>query len=151
VLTNAEVKESLGRMIDQSSLVMRSLEVVSMMIAVLGIINALLANILDRTRELGVLRAIGMLRRRVARMIVLEAGLIGLIGNIVGVALGLVLGWIIIVHVNGVHTGFYYTFTPPWLAYGVAAVWIMIAAAAAGWYPARSAARLSVTEALSYE
>ncbi|MEK8104474.1 ABC transporter permease [Micromonospora sp. M12] len=65
---------------------------VAMIIAILGVVNILVLSVLERTRELGMLRAIGMFRGQVRRMITTESVLISLFGALTGVLLGTVLG-----------------------------------------------------------
>src|SRR5204863_310809 len=71
VLTNSEIKREILSLLDQVFAVMRALDLVAILIAVLGVVNALLASVLDRIREIGVLRAIGMLRRQTRKMIMI--------------------------------------------------------------------------------
>ena len=71
------------------------LQLVTLLVAALSIVNAVLANVLDRVREIGVLRAIGMLRAR-ARLIVLESTLIGIVGGIAGITVGTAIGYVML-------------------------------------------------------
>jgi len=66
-----------------------ALAVVALLVAALGIVNTLTMNVLERVREIGVLRAAGLARRQVWRMIVVEAAILGLVGAAVGAAAGL--------------------------------------------------------------
>jgi putative ABC transport system permease protein len=151
VLTNAEVKNEIVTLLEQTFLVMHALELVAIIIAVLGVVNASLAGVLDRTREIGVLRAIGMLRAQVRKMVMTEAGLVGLTSSIIGFGVGLFLGYILLDYVNLTQTGWYIPFRPPWFAMARTLGLVVVAAVAAGWYPARQAAGLPVTRALEYE
>ncbi len=151
VLTNAEVKQEVVAILEQAFVVMHALELVAIIIAVLGVVNALLASVLDRTRELGVLRAIGMLRRQVQRMVMAEAGLVGLTSTLIGIGVGLVLGVILLDYINLAQTGWYIPFRLPLGSMGLTLAMVPIAAVVAGWYPARQAAALPVTSALEYE
>ncbi len=130
---------------------MNALEFVALVIAVLGVVNALLATVLDRIRELGVLRAIGMLRRQVRRMVMLEAGILGITAVLTGIAAGLILGFVLIHDIFVVQSGWYITLTVPYGQLAQVAVVVVIVSTLAGWYPAREAARLNVSDALEYE
>jgi putative ABC transport system permease protein len=130
---------------------MHVLEAVAIVISVLGVVNALLASVLDRTREIGVLRAIGMLRRQVVAMVVFEGSLIGATGIAGGIVLGLGIGHVLLAYVNVAQTGWYLPFRPSWAGVLEIAALVGLGSAAAGWYPARHAARLIVAEALGYE
>ena len=72
-----------------------------MIIAALGIVNTLTMNVIERVREIGILRAAGMTRRQVWRSVVVEAGVLGLAGAILGIVLGLVVGALMVVLTGG--------------------------------------------------
>jgi putative ABC transport system permease protein len=78
--------------VDQVLLLIDALLVLSVLIAVLGIVNTLAMSVLERTREIGLLRAVGMTRRQLRRTVRLEAVLISVYGAVLGLALGVVLG-----------------------------------------------------------
>jgi putative ABC transport system permease protein len=127
------------------------LEAVAIIISVLGVVNALLASVLDRVRELGILRAVGMLRRQVIVMVILEGWLIGVMGVVGGILLGLSIGHVLLGHINLTQTGWYLPFRPSWPGVAETSVLVAVGSAVAGFYPARYAARLPVAEALAYE
>ena len=70
-------------------------------IAALGIVNTLTMNVIERVREIGILRAAGMTRRQVWRSVVVEAGVLGLAGALLGIVLGLVVGALMVVLAGG--------------------------------------------------
>jgi len=151
VLTNSEFR---GEMLDAADGIfsmMRVLELVLLVVAALGIINSLLANVIDRIREIGVLRALGMLRRHVAKMVVIEATLIGLVGIVGGAVTGIALGYVIVTHVTSVQTGWYFAYQVPWGRIGQVIAITLPIAGTAGFYPAKQAASLVVRDALDYE
>jgi putative ABC transport system permease protein len=151
VLTNREFhKEVMGTM-DQVFALTHSLEFVAILVAVLGVLNALLASVLDRVREIGVMRALGTLRAQARRMIMIEAGLVGAIGVSAGVLVGIGLGHILLTHINLAQTGWYFPYVPPWRTLLETAVLVIPTAMLAGYYPARITAAMRVTEALGYE
>ncbi len=78
-----------------------ALAVVAVLIAALGIVNTLTINVIERVREIGILRAAGMTRRQVWRSVVVEAGVLGLAGAILGVVLGLAVGGMMVVLAGG--------------------------------------------------
>jgi putative ABC transport system permease protein len=151
VLTNREFRAEVSRTTGQIFSLVRALELVALVVAVLGIVNAQLASVLDRVREIGVMRALGMRRRQVSRMIVIEAGLIGAIGTLAGVLLGVALGYVLLNHINLAQTGWYFPYHLSIASILEVSALTLPAAALAGFYPARAAARLVVTEALEYE
>lgn len=151
VLSNAEFKGELKALLDQIFAVLNALELVALIIALLGVINTMLANVLDRVREIGVLRAIGTLRRQVRKMVVFEAMILGFASNLMGIASGLVGGLVMLYSINTVQTGWVFPFSFPTIPIVQVFFLILLVAALAGWYPARQAARFRVTEALGYE
>lgn len=151
VLTNKEFKAELERLLDQTFSIMDALELVAMIIAVLGVVNALLATVIDRIRELGVMRAIGMLRRQVRRMVMLEAGILGVSAVLAGLLAGLALGWILVNDVFLAQSGWYIDMQVPVRHVLQSAALVVVVSTLAGWYPARQAARLNVSDALEYE
>ncbi len=151
VLTNHEFRDEIISMLDQAFAVMHLLEAVAIVISVLGVVNAMLANVLDRVRELGILRAVGMLRRQVVRMVIWEGWLVGVMGIVGGVALGLVIGQVLLGYINVTQTGWYLPFRPSIWSIAETALFVAAGSALASYYPASNAARLAITEALACE
>jgi putative ABC transport system permease protein len=117
----------------------------SVVVSLFGIINTLVLTVFERTREIGMLRAIGMTRRQVRRMIRQESVITALIGGALGIVLGIVLAALLIARVE------FIDFSLPvgsLIVFTVAAILVGIVAAIA---PARRAARLDVLKALQYE
>ncbi len=92
VQDRAQFKGSVARQIDQLLAILYALLALAIVIAILGIINTLALSVVERRREIGMLRAVGMVRPQVRRTIYLESALIALFGAVVGVALGLTFG-----------------------------------------------------------
>jgi putative ABC transport system permease protein len=130
---------------------MRSLELVAIIIALLGVVNAVLASVIDRTREIGVLRAIGMLRRQTYGMVVIEAGALGVASAVMGTMAGLVLGYILVEYIHIAHSGWHVPYLPAWAKITELSLAVTAVSAAAGWYPARAAAHIELVDALEYE
>jgi putative ABC transport system permease protein len=117
----------------------------SVLVSLFGIVNTLVLTVFERTRELGMLRAIGMTRRQVRRMIRYESVITSLIGAVIGIALGIVLAVLLISRVDFIV-----------LSWPVVSLLIFVLAAIivgliAAIFPARRASRLNVLEALQYE
>jgi putative ABC transport system permease protein len=114
-------------------------------VSLFGIVNTLVLTVFERTRELGMLRAIGMTRRQTRRMIRHESVITALIGGVLGIVLGVALGGLLVARVE------FIVFSLPILqlvAFALAAIVVGIVAAI---FPARRAARLNPLEALQYE
>ena len=151
IVTSRETKAEITSQIVQGFQMTRATEVVVLLISALGVVNTLLAAILDRTREIGILRAIGATRGQVVRAVLLEASLLGTLGAAIGIALGLVTAYpfvkVAILELVGWHLDFHVDPTAVAVA-GALAITISIAAA---YYPARKASRLDVLTAIQYE
>ena len=151
ILTNGELKREVLRIFDQTFAITYALEVIAVTVALLGIANTLLAGVLERQRQLAVLRAIGGTPAQVGRLILWESGLLGLTGTVLGAAAGLVLSVLLIEVINKQSFGWTIVFHP---APGVlleAVALGLLATMLAGYWPARRAARLPVAESLQYE
>jgi putative ABC transport system permease protein len=117
----------------------------SVVVSLFGIVNTLVLTVFERTRELGMLRAIGMTRRQVRRMIRHESVITSLIGGTLGIALGIVLGGLLVARIDFIEFSLP---VPQLVVFAIATVIVGILAAI---FPARRAARLRVLEALQYE
>lgn len=125
-----------------------ALAIVAVVVAGLGIVNTLTMSVLERVREIGVLRAAGMTTRQVRRTVVVEAGILGLAGTILGVLTGLVAGAIIVSLSGG---RLVLATALPWPSIGLAALFGIGLSMLAAWYPARLASRLAIVRAVQHE
>jgi putative ABC transport system permease protein len=124
-----------------------ALALVAVVVAALGIVNTLTVSVLERVRELGVLRAAGMTRGQVRRTVVVEAGILGIVGSVLGIVTGLVAGAILVLLAGGGRL----SLELPWTSIGVALVLGVGISMAAAWYPARLASRLAIVAAVQHE
>lgn len=148
VLDQAQLREEQEKQVDQLLGLINALLGLAILIALLGIVNTLALSVFERTRELGLLRAVGMSRRQTRRMIRWESVVIALIGGVLGLGIGLVFGTILVRAIAdegidrlAIPGGQLVVFL---VAAGIAGV-----LAAVG--PARRAARLDVLAAITYE
>jgi putative ABC transport system permease protein len=125
-----------------------ALALIAVLVAALGIVNTLTMNVYERVREIGILRATGMTRPQVWRMIVVEAGVLGVVGAILGCVTGVVVGWALVALAGG---EFRLSFAPDWRAILIAAAFGIAVAMLAAVWPARLAARVSIVRAVQYE
>jgi putative ABC transport system permease protein len=117
----------------------------SIVVSLFGIVNTLVLTVFERTREIGMLRAIGMTRRQVRRMIRHESVITSLIGATIGIVLGIVLAALLIARVDFIEFSFP---TTQVIIFALAAILVGVLAAI---FPARRAAKLNPLEALHYE
>ncbi|MGC1485540.1 MAG: FtsX-like permease family protein [Candidatus Acidiferrum sp.] len=124
-------------------------------VATLGIINTLVMAILERRREIGILKALGAADRDVKQLFFVEAGVMGLFGGVLGVGLGWFIGkaltWSTNIYLHRQNLPSAHVFSVPWWLVLGAIVFAVGVSLAAGLYPATRAARLNPVEALRYE
>ena len=147
VENRAELRESSQAQLDQLLSIIQVFLGLSLLIAVLGITNTLALSVYERTRELGLLRAVGMTRRQLRRMVRWEAVIIALFGGLLGVAMGVLFG---LAAIAAIPETFVDIVSIPYASlFGyllVSGAFGMVAAI----LPARRAARLDVLDAISH-
>ena len=124
-----------------------ALAVIAVLVAALGIVNTLTVGVLERVREIGVLRASGMTRTQVRRTVVVEAGILGIVGAVLGVATGLIAAALLVVWAGAGRL----ILEVPWPSILVAVVLGVGVSMLAAWYPARLASRLAIVSAVRRE
>ncbi|TMK21871.1 MAG: ABC transporter permease [Actinobacteria bacterium] len=144
----AQTKATYVKQVDQFFAIVYVLLILSVFISAFGIVNTLGLSIYERIRELGLLRAVGMSRRQVKRMIRVEAVIIAVLGALLGLVVGILFGWAMQRALSSVGIDR--------LAIPFAQLVFMLIVAAligllAAIWPARRAAKLNVLEAISYE
>ncbi|MEE3252782.1 MAG: FtsX-like permease family protein, partial [Nitrospinota bacterium] len=100
IRSNTELKKQVLEVFDKTFAITYSLEIIAILVAVLGLFNTLVSLILERKREIGILRFIGAFTRQIKRMILIEAGILGLIGSAMGLVAGVVVSYILIFVIN---------------------------------------------------
>jgi putative ABC transport system permease protein len=142
------VTGTVGDALDRIFRLLDALALIAVLVAGLGMFNTFSMSVLERGREIGVLRATGMTSRQVWGMVVIEAGILGVVGAAVGVVAGLGVGALLVLWSSG---GFGLVFDPPWISIAVALVFGVIVSITAAIYPAGMASRQSIVRALQHE
>jgi putative ABC transport system permease protein len=150
-MPNQDLRARVLRVFDQTFRITWALQAIAVLVSVLGVIGALTALILQRGREIAMLRAAGALRGQVRVMVLAESGLLGLIGSLLGCGAGLALALLLIHVINRQFFGWtLQTVIEP--AVFVQAVALMVGTALlAGLWPARFAASRPPVEAMRTE
>ena len=120
----------------------------AILIAVLGIVNTLALSVLERTRELGLMRAIGLRRAQAMRMVIVEAVVISVFGALLGIAVGSGLGAAV---VRALHNQGITQFALPWAQLGTYLGLAAVVGVVAAVLPAVRAARINVLAAIAHE
>jgi putative ABC transport system permease protein len=151
ISTHRELRDAVVRIMEQSFVVNYAVEIVAVIVAIFSVINALLASILDRTREIGVLRAIGATQAQVRRIVVMEAGWMGLIGGVLGLIAGTVMAYHHVVYNTKMLTGWTFQFYYPHDVAIFSVVAAVLLCLLAGYGPAKQAASTPIVTAIGYE
>ena len=149
--TTRELRTLVITIFDRTFAITYALYVISITIAVLGVVSTLFALVLERRREIGLLRYLGLRTRDVRRLVYYEAAFIGLLGGVIGVAVGVLLALLLIFVINRQAFGWLIELHMPYDFLVEAVVLVVIAALAAGVYPAGVAARIRTSEAVRSE
>lgn len=151
VTPNRSLRARVLNIFDQTFQITYALQAIAMLVAVLGVVSTLTALILQRGREIGVMRAAGALRRQVGKMVLVESGLLGLIGALLGCACGFTLSLLLIYVINKQFFGWSIRLTIEPGVFIQAILLMTITALLAGIAPARLAASRLAAEAMRAE
>ena len=145
--TSEAFRDRVEGMIDEMLAVVNIMVALAVVIALIGIANTLALSVFERTRELGLVRAVGMTRRQLRRMVRFEAALVATFGAVLGVSIGVLFGWGV---VEALPDSFASTMAIPYQSI----LMLVIVAAGAGVLaavlPARRAGKLNVLDAISH-
>ena len=142
MLSNGEIRQEAIRVFDQTFAITYAVEAISILVAIGGIAGALISIVMDRRREFGVLRYLGATTSQIRKLILVEAGLIGLLANVLGLALGYVLSLVLVYVINKQSFGWTIQFHWPVAVLLGSLTVVYIATVLAGLFPARLAVRL---------
>lgn len=149
VQDKADISNEAGGMISMMLNMLYGLLAMAVIVAVLGVINTLAMSVFERSHEIGMLRAIGLDRRDVKRMVRFESLLISLFGAVLGIGLGVFLGWAAgRLIAGGMDT---YTMVLPWDRIAIFLGGAAVVGVLAALWPARRAARLNMLSAIKAE
>lgn len=147
VQTADEFRESLAGSVDQLLAMINVMVALAVIIALIGIANTLALSVFERTRELGLLRAVGMTRTQLRRMVRFEAALVALFGAVLGVAIGILFGWGV---VSAMPAPFDGAFSIPVNRIVILMMISGLAGVLAAVLPARRAGKLNVLDAIAH-
>lgn len=146
IYTNNTIRQEVLRIFDSTFSITYALEVIAIFVAILGVASTLLTLILERSREINILRLIGADRGQIRKMVVIEAGLMGGVSQAIGLTMGLLLSLVLIYVINVQSFGWTIQFHLPWGFLIQSSILILIATALSGLYPARRASQLRMAQ-----
>ena len=149
IRTNAALRAEVLRIFDATFAITYALEAIAIFVAIIGVAATLVTLTLERRRELAMLRQLGAGRGQIRRMVVIEAAMLGMLSQGVGLPVGVVLSLILIYVVNVQSFGWTIQFHLPLGFLAQSTLLIAVTTALAGLYPARIATRLTETEGTS--
>jgi putative ABC transport system permease protein len=151
IVSDREIRSQAVEVFDRTFTITYALEAIALSIAVVGVAGALLAMVVDRRRELGLLRFLGSSTRQIRKLILCEAGLLGVFGCLVGFVLGVLLSLLLIFVIDKQSFGWTIQFHWPVVVLAAGLIVIYCATVAAGLYPARLAMNLNPVEVVHEE
>jgi putative ABC transport system permease protein len=151
IFSDRDLRTEAVRIFDRTFAITYALEAVAVIVAVMGIAGALIALVIDRRRELGLLRFLGASAGQIRKMILVEAGLLGLLANLAGFVLGYFLSLILVFVINKQSFGWTIRFHWPVAVLLGALTVVYAATVVSGLYPAHVAVRLNPLEVIHEE
>jgi putative ABC transport system permease protein len=150
-VSHRELRNEVLKIFDQTFAITYSLELIAIIVAILGIVNSLNALIIDRRRDIGILRAVGGSRRQIEKTVLIEAGMIGFFSLMLGLLCGFLLSLLLIYVINKQSFGWTIQFSIPLWSLIETGMMVMVTSVGAGWIPAKKAAQMKTVESLRME
>jgi putative ABC transport system permease protein len=150
LISNDSIRGQVITLMDQAFSMFDVMALISIVVGSLGVVNTLTMSVIERTREIGMLRAIGTTRGQVVKMVLAEAALMGVIGGLLGLGTGVVLARILFIGMTTM-SGYSLTFTLPPDAIWISVLIALLVSQLAAIPPALRAARVRILEAVQYE
>jgi putative ABC transport system permease protein len=151
VVTPEELLRSFQNVLNIVMAFLLAVAAISLIVGAVGIANTMYTAVLERYREIGIMKAVGARNSDILKLFLIESGLLGVVGGIIGVLLGIVMGKIVeVIAVAQLHTTLLQAPVPPYLVIGCLA-FAFIVGALSGTFPAWQASRIKPVQALRYE
>jgi putative ABC transport system permease protein len=152
ILTPVRTTAIVGSIIGVVELVLVIIALVSLIVGAVGIMNTMYTSVLERTKQIGIMKAVGASKDAIMSLFLIESGIIGLVGGFLGIVLGLLVSWGIGSAAAGYGAAGLFSFASvDYLELFVILIVTFITGVLSGLLPARAASRLEPAEALRYE
>jgi putative ABC transport system permease protein len=152
VITPAKVARLAGDLLSVVELFLITLALVSLVVGAVGIMNTMYTAILERTKHIGIMKAIGASSRSILLLFLIEAGVIGIIGGLMGIAFGILLSFLLSLGFASLGVKGMFSFASlDYLGFATVLIVTFITGIVSGILPARQAAKMEPAEALRYE
>jgi putative ABC transport system permease protein len=148
-MTSENLLEGADVILGLVGLVVLAIAAISLVVGGIGIMNTMLMAVMERTREIGVMKAIGATNNTILSLFLIESGLIGLIGGLIGIVLGILIA--ALASFVAALSGFPFNAFPSLELIGGALFFSLIVGMISGWIPAQRAAKMDPVEALRFE
>ncbi|MDD3083706.1 MAG: ABC transporter permease [Candidatus ainarchaeum sp.] len=149
VLTLEQTTEMVNEMLSLITLVLAGIAGISLVVGGIGIMNAMITSVLERTKEIGLMKALGASNNKILTLFILESAFIGLIGGIIGIIIGFLLA--ILIGIIGTEAGMPLKIQFDFGLFVGALAFSMIIGMLSGFYPALKASKMDAVEAMRYE
>jgi len=149
VMTPEQLLKQVGQILSIIKVVLAGIAAISLLVGAVGIMNSMYTNVLERTREIGIMKSVGATNNNIMMIFLMESGMVGLIGGVLGVVGGMGLSFLIGEVAKGLGFQLLKIEIDIWLVV-FALVFAFVVGALSGYLPARQAAKLKPVEALNY-
>ncbi len=151
ILTTNEYKANVALALDQALLLPYAMQIIGILVAIIGVVNFLVTEIIDRRREIGLLRSVALTQRQLTRLLVVEALVIGVFGGLSAVLYAWPTSFLVVTRAQRLISGWSLTFDFPVLLSITTVCVAAVTAGLAAYYPARRAAKTLVADLVATE
>jgi putative ABC transport system permease protein len=151
IMDNDELRKKVINIFDKTFSITYAIELISIIVSLIGVLNTLLALVLERKREISILRYLGGTWEQVKHMLILSAGMVGIAGIVLGTVMGFLMSVIFIQVINKISFGWEIHFRIPFLYLSIVALVLFLTTLSAGLLPAKVARKTDPRRFISFE
>lgn len=149
IMTSSQMQESANTILGLINAVLIGIAAISLLVGAIGIMNTMFMSVLERTKEIGIMKSIGATNKMIRNIFLIESGFIGMAGGIIGLIIGFIIA--VIVSVIASSSGFAMNITPDPMIFVGSVAFAMIVGMVSGYIPAKNASKMDPVDALSRE